>query len=154
MKSLATTTTVYEKVFELLLRLKANYLWPAMWDNAFNEDDPLNPQMADMYGIVMGASHHEPTLRAQQEWERHRRGPWDYSTNSAALDKFWTEGLQRNKNYESIITLGMRGDGDLPMTDIGANVGLLENIVADQRKIIATQLNPDLSEVPQDWALY
>jgi Glycosyl hydrolase family 115/Gylcosyl hydrolase family 115 C-terminal domain len=143
----------YEKVFELLLRLKANYLWPAMWNNAFNEDDPLNPQLADMYGIVMGTSHHEPMLRAQQEWKRHGTGPWDYSLNSDVLQKFWTAGIERNKNYESITTLGMRGDGDLPMTE-GANIALLEKIVADQRKIIASHVNPDLSAVPQDWALY
>jgi hypothetical protein len=143
----------YEKVFELLLRLKANYLWPAMWNSAFNEDDPLNPQMADMYGIVMGTSHHEPMLRAQQEWKRHGTGPWDYSTNSEVLQRFWNEGIQRNKNYESIITLGMRGDGDLPMAE-GANIALLEQIVANQRNIIAHQVNPDLSLVPQDWALY
>jgi hypothetical protein len=67
--------SMYEKVFELLLRLKANYLWPAMWGNAFNEDDPLNPKLADEYGIVMGTSHHEPMLRAQQEWKRHGIGP-------------------------------------------------------------------------------
>jgi hypothetical protein len=143
----------YTKVFELLLRLKANYLWPAMWNNAFNEDDPLNAQVADEYGIVMGTSHHEPMLRAQQEWKRHGRGPWDYSTNSDFLKGFWDEGVQRNRNYESIITLGMRGDGDLPMTE-GANIALLEKIVADQRKIIAERVNPDLSKVPQDWALY
>ena len=67
----------YEKVFELLLRLKANYLWPAMWNNAFNDDDPLNPKLADEYGVVMGTSHHEPMLRAQQEWKRYGKGPWD-----------------------------------------------------------------------------
>ena len=99
-------------MFELLLRLKANYLWPAMWNNAFNEDDPLNPKLADEYGIVMGTSHHEPMLRAQQEWKRHGKGPWDYSTNADGLRKFWDEGIERNKNYESIVTLGMRGDGD------------------------------------------
>jgi hypothetical protein len=143
----------YEKVFELLLRLKANYLWPAMWNNAFNEDDPLNPQLADRYGIVMGTSHHEPMLRAQQEWKRHGTGPWDYSLNSDVLQEFWTAGIERNKNYESITTLGMRGDGDLPMSE-GANIALLEKIVADQRKIIASHVNPDLSAVPQDWALY
>jgi len=143
----------YTKVFELLLRLKANYLWPAMWNNAFNEDDPLNPQLADEYGIVMGTSHHEPMLRAQQEWKRHGKGPWDYSTNADFLKGFWDQGVERNKNYESIITLGMRGDGDMPMTE-GANIALLEKIVADQRKIIAERVNPDLSKVPQDWALY
>ena len=106
----------YVKVFELLLRLKANYLWPAMWNSAFNEDDPENPRLADEYGIVMGTSHHEPMLRAQQEWKRHGKGPWDYSTNAAVLDEFWEQGIARNKNYESTITLGMRGDGDMPMT--------------------------------------
>jgi hypothetical protein len=143
----------YTKVFELLLRLKANYLWPAMWNNAFNEDDPLNPQLADEYGIVMGTSHHEPMLRAQQEWKRHGKGPWDYSANSDFLKEFWDQGVERNKKFESIITLGMRGDGDLPMSE-SANIALLEKIVADQRKIIAERVSPDLSKVPQDWALY
>jgi hypothetical protein len=106
----------YAKVFELLLRLKANYLLPAMWNNAFNEDDPLNPKLADEYGIVMGTSHHEPMLRAQQEWKRQGKGPWNYATNAEQLNKFWTEGIERNKSYESIIILGMRGDGDLPMS--------------------------------------
>jgi hypothetical protein len=143
----------YAKVFELLLRLKANYLWPAMWNNAFNEDDPLNPKVADEYGIVMGTSHHEPMLRAQQEWKRHGTGPWDYSKNSQVLHAFWDEGIQRNKDYESIITLGMRGDGDKPMSR-ESNVALLEKIVADERQIIADRMNKDPSQVPQVWALY
>ena len=147
----------YVKVFELLLRLKGNYLWPAMWGNAFNEDDPLNPKLADEYGIVMGTSHHEPMLRAQQEWKRHGKGPWNYATNSEVLRPFWDEGIERNKAYESIVTLGMRGDGDLPMAangDIEANKELLEKIVAGQRAIIAKRIGPDVSSVPQDWALY
>jgi hypothetical protein len=143
----------YEKVFELLLRLKANYLWPAMWNNAFNEDDPLNAKLADEYGIVMGTSHHEPMLRAQQEWKRHGTGPWDYSRNSDVLRAFWEQGIRRNKDYESIVTLGMRGDGDMPMSS-EANTELLERIVSDQRKIIAAEVNPDVTKVPQDWALY
>jgi hypothetical protein len=143
----------YEQVFELLLRLKANYLWPAMWNSAFNEDDPLNPELADEYGIVMGTSHHEPMLRAQQEWKRHGTGPWDYTKNAEVLSEFWTEGIERNKSFESIVTLGMRGDGDMPMTE-SANVALLEEIVAQQRKILAAHMNKDLSQVPQDWALY
>jgi hypothetical protein len=143
----------YTRVFELLLRLKANYLWPAMWNSAFNEDDPLNPQLADEYGIVMGTSHHEPMLRAQQEWKRHGTGPWDYSKNSEALSSFWREGVRRNKDYESIVTLAMRGDGDEPMSD-GANIALLEKIVTDQRKILSEEVNPDVTKVPQLWALY
>ncbi len=144
----------YVKVFELLLRLKGNYLWPAMWNSAFNEDDPLNPKLADEYGIVMGTSHHEPMLRAQQEWKRHGTGPWDYSKNGDVLRAFWDEGVDRNKNYESITTVGMRGDGDMPMSRESNNVELLERIVADQRKIIAKRVNSDVTKVPQDWALY
>jgi len=146
----------YQKVFELILRLKGNYLWPAMWNNAFNEDDPLNPKIADEYGIVMGTSHHEPMLRAQKEWKRHGVGPWDYSKNADVLRQFWEYGVKRNKDYESIITIGMRGDGDMPMagTSLEANVALLEQIVADQRKILAEQVNPDVTKIPQLWALY
>jgi hypothetical protein len=143
----------YEKVFELLLRLKANFLWPAMWDNAFNEDDPLNPELADEYGIVMGTSHHEPMLRAQQEWKRHGEGPWDYAANAKNLDAFWEKGIERNKNYESIITLGMRGDGDKPMAE-NDDIALLEKIVADQRAIIARHQTPTVAADPQVWALY
>jgi len=143
----------YVKVFELLLRLKANYLWPAMWNSAFNEDDPENARLADEYGIVMGTSHHEPMLRAQQEWKRHGTGPWDYSANSEVLDKFWNEGIERNKNFESTITLGMRGDGDMPMTE-GQNISLLEKIVSDQRRILDEHLTPILASDPKVWALY
>jgi hypothetical protein len=147
----------YEKVFELLLRLKANYLWPAMWDNAFDADDPLNPKLADEYGIVMGTSHHEPMMRAWKEWRVHGTGAWDYSTNGETLGKFWKEGIDRNDHYESIITIGMRGNGDEPMVqggDTAANTALLEKIVADQRQIIGDVMHIDPSTMPQDWALY
>ncbi len=145
----------YTKVFELILRMKGNFLWPAMWDNSFNTDDPLNPKLADEYGIVMSTSHHEPMMRAWKEWERlgNKRGSWDYSKNAEALRAFWTEGIERTKDYEKIVTLAMRGDGDEPMSQ-EANIALLEKIVADQRRIIAEKINPDLSAVPQVWALY
>ncbi|MGD0387454.1 MAG: glycosyl hydrolase 115 family protein [Tepidisphaeraceae bacterium] len=149
----------YEKIFELLLRLKANYLWPAMWHACFNEDDPLNPKLADEYGIVMGTSHVEPMLRADKEWDRAGYTPrqWNYATNAETLRAFWDEGIKRNKNYESIITVGMRGKIDTPMASAGgmaANIALLEEIVADQRRIIARRINPDVTKVPQLWALY
>ncbi len=143
----------YVHVFELLLRLHANYLWPAMWGSAFNEDDPENPKLADMYGIVMGTSHHEPMLRAQQEWKRHGVGAWNFTTNAPELEKFWTEGIERNGNYESTVTLGMRGDGDMPMTG-GQNIALLEKIVAAQRAILAAHSTPTLEADPKVWALY
>jgi hypothetical protein len=143
----------YGRLFELLLRLRANYLWPAMWDNAFNEDDPENPRLADEYGIVMGTSHHEPMLRAQQEWKRHGSGPWNFADNADVLTRFWTEGIRRNKDYESIVTIGMRGDGDLPMSQ-QSNIELLQRIVGVQRGIIAKEMGGDATRVPQLWALY
>jgi len=143
----------YEKVFELILRLRGNYLWPAMWDNAFNEDDSLDAPLADEYGVVMGTSHHEPMLRAQREWARHGTGPWNYQTNGAVLREFWRQGIRKMDSHESIVTIGMRGDGDEPMSD-SANIGLLEQIVADQRRIIADVTGKPASETPQDWALY
>lgn len=143
----------YAKVFELLLRLKANFIWPAMWNNAFADDDPLNPKLADEYGIVMGTSHHEPMNRAHQEWKRYGKGPWDYSKNEKVLCDFWRQGVERSKDYETIITLAMRGDGDKAMSE-DTNIELLEKIVADQRKIIREVTGKDLSDVPQVWALY
>jgi len=143
----------YEKVFELILRLKGNYLWPAMWANAFNDDDTLNPVIADEYGVVMGTSHHEPMLRAQQEWKRYGHGEWNYATNDSVLRAFWTQGIRNMDHHESIVTIGMRGDGDMPMTT-GSNVDLLERIVADQRRIIAQVTGKPASDTPQLWALY
>jgi hypothetical protein len=144
---------VYEKIFELLLRLKANYLWPAMWANAFNDDDTLNPILANKYGIVMGTSHHEPMLRAQQEWKRYGKGPWNYDSSEVVLNDFWRKGIENMDGHESIVTIGMRGDGDIPMTQ-GTAINLLERIVSNQRKIIEEVTGKPASETPQDWALY
>ena len=143
----------YEKVFELILRLRGNYLWPAMWGSAFYDDDKLNGPTADMYGVVMGTSHHEPMMRAQQEWGRHGKGAWDYNKNAAELSKFWTASARATRDYEKLVTIGMRGDGDEPMSE-QSNVALLEKIVRDQRSIIASEINPDVTKVPQVWALY
>ena len=143
----------YEKVFELLLRLKGNYLWPAMWGNAFNNDDTLNPVMANKYGIVMGTSHQEPMNQATEEWRHENKGAWNYQTNDSVLRAFWRQGIENMDHRETIVTIGMRGNGDMPMTE-GSNIALLEKIVADQRKIIAEVTGKPASETPQDWALY
>jgi len=147
--------TFYTNVFELLLRLKANYLWPAMWNNCFNEDDPLNPRLADEYGIVMGTSHVEPMMRADKEWNRQgfAAAQWNYEKNPDALRRFWTEGLERARNYENIITIAMRGKIDTPMSET-ANIALLEKIVAAQRNIIEAVMHTNAASVPQLWALY
>ncbi|HEX4681249.1 MAG TPA: glycosyl hydrolase 115 family protein, partial [Gemmatimonadaceae bacterium] len=144
---------VYEHIFELILRLRGNYLWPAMWGNAFADDDSLNAKLADDYGIVMGTSHHEPMTRAQQEWHRYGKGPWNYEQNDSTLRAFWRAGIERMGSRENIVTIGMRGDGDMPMTE-GSNVALLERIVADQRRIIADVTHKPAPATPQVWALY
>lgn len=156
---------MYEHVFELLLRLKGNYIWPAMWaPKAFHLDDPQNTQLADAMGIVMGASHHEPMTRAQNEWHRlpaetGAGGEWNYITNRENLRKFWRGGIERmmtkgdGKGYESLITMGMRGDGDEPMSQ-GTAIDLLEKIVADQRQIIQDVTKKPAEQTPQLWALY
>lgn len=151
----------YRNVFELLLRLRANYLWPAMWDNAFNEDDPDNARLADEYGIVMGTSHHEPMMRAHKEWtsrrEQYGNGQWNYATNAEALQRFFREGIARNKNYENVVTVGLRGDGDEGMTSTGnvaSDIQLMEKIFTDQRRILAQELNMAPTEIPQLWALF
>lgn len=152
---------MYSHMFELLLRLRANYLWPAMWGNAFNEDDPENPRLADEYGIIMGTSHHEPMMRSHKEWtkrsEEYGNGEWNYKTNAEGLRRFWEEGLERNKDYEQIVTMALRGDGDIPMDDAGGaeeNFSLLEKIMRDQRGIIEKVTQKPASETPQVWALY
>ncbi len=144
----------YVHVFELILRLHGNFLWPAMWNNAFADDDPQNMILADQFGIVMSTSHHEPMMRADKEWNRYGEGPWEYSTNPENLYKFWVEGAKRNKDYESIYTLGMRGQADTPMSE-GENIELLEKIVKDQREILTDVFSDrDITEVPQVWCLY
>ncbi len=145
----------YTNVFELLLRLKANYLWPAMWNNCFNVDDPLNYQLANEYGIVMGTSHVEPMMRADKEWGRagFRASEWNFETHSNDLKTFWRQGIERNKHCENLITIAMRGKIDTPMSDT-ANIHLLENIVASQRELIAEVYQTNAAAVPQLWALY
>lgn len=142
----------YTKVFELLLRFRANFLWPAMWSSSFAADDPLNAKLADEYGIVMSTSHEEPMMCAEKEWKRSD-GPWNYTTNQKRIDEHWRGCMERDKNYEQVVTLGMRGVNDTPMSE-SANTDLLEKIVANQRQILKETVNQDLSKVPQVWALY
>ena len=157
----------YARVFELILRLRGNYLWPAMWGWSFYADDPLNSPTASDMGVIMGTSHHEPMARNHQEWARHRKeyGEWNYVTNQKVIDEFFREGVRRSKDNEDIITIGMRGDGD---TAMGAKEGqddefvpnddetikLLEKIIKNQRKIIAKETGRPAKERQQLWALY
>ena len=145
----------YEKVFELILRLKGNMLWPAMWGWAFYADDPENSKVADEMGVIISTSHHEPMARNHQEYARNRRewGAWNYQTNKEKLDRFFREGIERMKGTDDIVTIGMRGDGDEAMSK-DTDTKLMESIVSNQRKIIQQVTGRPAKETPQVWALY
>ncbi len=145
----------YERVFELILRLRGNFLWPAMWGWAFYADDAENSRLADEMGIVMGTSHHEPMARNHQEWARKRGeyGAWNYQTNRRVIDQFFREGIERAKGTEDLITIGMRGDGDEAMSE-EADIELLERVIENQRRIIRQVTKRPAEQTPQVWALY
>ncbi|MGH3415408.1 MAG: glycosyl hydrolase 115 family protein, partial [Actinocrinis sp.] len=167
---------LYAKVFELMLRLKANYLWPAVWGRAFAEDDPQNHATATAYGIVMGTSHEAPMLRGIEEWNRHAvpavrdssgnivtpghdpyggTGEWSFVHNSDALEAYWTDGIKRMvaQNIEGVVTLGMRGNGDTALPD-GNGIALMQSIVSAERQILADVTGKDITTIPQVWTLY
>ena len=145
----------YEKVFELILRLKGNFLWPAMWGWAFYADDPENSKVADEMGVIIGTSHHEPMARNHQEYARNRQewGAWNYQTNKENLDRFFREGIERMKGTDDIVTIGMRGDGDEAMSET-ADTKLMERIIDNQRKIIKEVTGKPAEKTTQVWALY
>ncbi|SES82801.1 glycosyl hydrolase 115 family protein [[Clostridium] polysaccharolyticum] len=141
------TAKMYDKVFELLLRLKGNYLWPAMWTSSFALDGPgeENARLADMYGVIMGNSHHEPCLRASEEWDIYRGentpygNAWNYVANKEGLLNYWKDGLIRSSKYENIITMGMRGERDSIMEGtktLQDNINVLKDIITEQLKLI------------------
>lgn len=152
----------YENVYELILRCKGNYLWPAMWSNTFSEDGKgtnklANAELADKYGIVMGTSHHEPLCRAGVEWQNKYRqygtsNAWDFNTNETAITKFWEDGVTRNKNFENVYTLGMRGESDSSLSGTKEeNIALLKKVITAQKDILKKN---NLSDAPQVLTVY
>jgi len=134
-------TEFYAHVFDLLLRLKANYIWPAMWaswtpppGNVFFTDDPGNMQLANDYGIVVSTSHHEPMQRATNEWNATETGPWDWTLNRKNVTKFMEDGIRRMGNNESYVTLGMRGPSDSPIVGPDA-IKILREVFEVEREI-------------------
>ncbi len=157
---------MYDHVFELLLRLKGNYLWPAMWSARFSDEGPglANAELADEYGVVMGASHHEPCLRYGEEY-KYLRGEnsiygdaWNFITNREGITKFWEDGLKRSGKFENVITVGMRGEQDTSIMGKNAtladNIELLREVLQIQNRLIQENVNPNLSDVPRMLALY
>jgi hypothetical protein len=148
----------YARVFELLLRLKANTLWPAMHkiSPAFNAD-PENARLADRYAVVMGSSHAEPMLRNNVgEWTGDSHD-YDYGKNPEGVRAYWEERARTNGRYESIWTLGMRGIHDSGMQgagDMPTRRRFLESIFADQRAMLRRHVDPAAEAVPQVFTPY
>lgn len=170
------TSDFYARVFETMLRLKANYLWPAVWGRAFAEDDPANQTTATEYGVIMGTSHEAPMARGIEEWNRHAvpavrdadgtivtpghdpyggTGEWSYRRNAEAIRAYWRDGLERmvDEGSESVVTIGMRGNGDVSLPD-GDGIDLMREIIDNERRIIAETTGRDPADTPQVWTLY
>ena len=129
----------YARLFELMLRLRLNYLWPAMHPGSAEFGSvPGDPQMADHWAVVMGASHCEPMLRNNVYWDR-ADGPWRYDLNRANILKYWTESADQRGGLEAVWTLGIRGIHDRPMDGppgTAARVKMVDGIIVDQRQLI------------------
>ncbi|KAL5335358.1 hypothetical protein BJX70DRAFT_410587 [Aspergillus crustosus] len=146
------TSDFYALVFELLLRLKANYLWPGMKENkSFYLDDPKNGALAHEYGIVMGTRHHEPLTRSYYE-QGLLDGNWDWSLNKDEVKQFMEEGVNRSTEWETLYTMGMRGDGDTESPTL--DPAQLEEIIEYQQDLIEDLVPRPLEEVGQMWSLY
>ncbi len=154
-----TGPKTYAKIFELLLRLKANCLWPAMHgcSKPFNFS-PQNKIVADDYAIVMGSSHCEPLLcNNVTEWNLALRGPWSYVSNQKNVDAYWSQRLTDNGKYENLYTIGMRGIHDGPMPDgktIPEKVAILQKDINDQRDMLSKIVNPNVDSIPQLFCSY
>lgn len=160
------TAEMYEHVFDLLLRLKGNYLWPAMWSSSFAWDGPglKSYELADEYGVVIGNSHHEPCLRAGEEYS-HVRGPespygdaWNFISNPKGIEKFWKDSLDERAHLESVVTIGMRGEADTTILGENAtlkdNIDLLKKVITCQKRLLAEQEKRLGRKLPTMLALY
>ena len=156
---------MYTHVFELLLRLKANLIWPAMWSDSFavaglpnlpnngiNGTGAAGPNqiLADKMGIVFGTSHQEPMGRNTPEWNTWYEGPWDYTTNKENITTYWKYGVERAEGLDTMFTMSMRGNGDKALD--GANIELLEEIMSKQKSLLP-QRNGEV-DVPMMMCLY
>ncbi len=156
----------YERIFELLLRLKGNYLWPAMWRSNFSMDGPglESARLADEYGVVMSTSHHEPCMRSGEEYSLLRGensiygDAWDFIKNRDGITRFWRDGLLRNQAFENVITLGMRGERDSRIlgedASLKENIDLIRDVLKTQNGLIRETVNEDLTKVPRQIVLF
>lgn len=148
-----------ERIFELLLRLRANTYWPAMHECTL----PFfltkgNREAAKKYGIFIGASHCEPmACNAAGEWKRRGEGAYDYVNNSAAVYKFWEDRVKEVADQEILYTLGMRGVHDGKMQGaktVEEQKAVIDRVFVDQRGLIGKYVNKDMTKVPQVFIPY
>ncbi|WNH12688.1 glycosyl hydrolase 115 family protein [Thalassobellus suaedae] len=149
----------YSKIFELLLRLNANTIWPAMHPSTkafFYYHD--NAKMAEVYNIIIGTSHAEPMLRNNvDEWSEDTYGHFNYKTNKDNVYKYWEDRVKEAKDINAIYTIGMRGVHDSGMEGVKSNdeaVALLDGIIKDQRDMLKKHINLDVTQVPQAFTVY
>lgn len=148
----------YEKIFELILRLRGNHLWPAM-HHVTNEFAavPGNVELADEWAIVMGSAHSEPMLRNNVWWSRDGEGEWNFQTNRQNVLAYWEEWAKRRGQFENIWTVGMRGIHDREMQGPQtpeAQAKVLEQVIREQRRLLAEHASEDVTKVPQVFTPY
>lgn len=150
----------YARVFELLLRLRANTIWPAMHKTTTPfYQIPENKQVADDYGIVVGTSHAEPMLsNINGEWNKQAMGQYRYDTNAAAVKQFFSKRIEETQDFESIYTVAMRGEHDSPMimrdSSMADQVALLDKVITDQRELLSSITGEEADAIPQAFVPY
>ena len=159
------TSECYKHIFIFLLRMRGNFLWPAMWSSIFSQDGPgiENAKLADCLGVIMGTSHHEPLCRAGEEWQKIYRNygesnSWNFINNKEAITEFWRDGLNRNKKFENLYTIGMRGEADSKLLGEDAtmadNINVVKDAIITQHKLLKECIGDDLKEIPRVLAIY
>ena len=149
----------YKAIFQLLLRLRANAIWPAMHTGTPGFFTiPGNKEMADSCGILIGTSHCEPLLRNNvDEWDHQKRGAYNYITNRSQVQQYWIERLLQVKGSEELFTIGMRGIHDGSMEGVKTKeeklMGL-QQVIDDQRELIRKYYRKDVENVPQVFIPY
>ena len=155
----------YRELFIFLLRMRGNFLWPAMWTSTFSEDGPgiESARLADTLGIIMGTSHHEPLCRAGEEWQHiykdySESNAWNFISNREGITNFWRDGLLRNRKFENLITIGMRGEADSKLLGEDAtmadNIKVVKDAILAQHELLKECINEDLTKIPRVLAIY
>ena len=154
------SATTYKQIFKLLMRLRANAIWPGMhgMSSPFFTI-PGAKEVADSCGIVIGTSHCEPMMRNNVgEWKVSERGDYNYITNKEGVQEYWIERLRETGKYENIYTIGMRGIHDSGMEGVGKDLdeqtAALQNVIDDQRELLRKYVNRDVAQIPQQFVPY